>query len=107
MLGQYLSYFPSLVYAHPIVIDSNPKQFQSLESAPDKVIVYFSKPIVLQYSQISVIDSEGNRVEDGNSENYNGDSSTIFVPLKSDLGEETLTINTKVLSAVDGHMVIS
>jgi copper transport protein len=100
-----LSYFPSLVYAHPVVIDSNPKQFQSLESAPDKVIVYFSEPIVLQYSQISVIDSEGNRVEDGNAENYNGDSSTISVPLKSDLGEGTFTINTKVLSAVDGHVV--
>ncbi|HJU60344.1 MAG TPA: copper resistance protein CopC, partial [Nitrososphaeraceae archaeon] len=100
-----MSYFPTLVYAHPIVIDSNPKQFQSLETAPDKVIVYYSEPIVLQYSQISVIDSEGNRVENGKAENYNGDSSTISVPLKSGLSEGTFTINTKVLSAVDGHVV--
>jgi copper transport protein len=99
------SYFPTLVYAHPIVIDSNPKQFQSLETAPDRVIIYYSEPIVLQYSQISVIDSEGDRVDDGNAENYNGDSSTISVPLKSDLSEGTFTINTKVLSAVDGHVV--
>lgn len=99
------SYFTSLAYGHPIVTDSNPKQFQSLESAPDRVIVYFSEPIVLQYSQISVIDSEGNRVEDGKAEYYNGDSSTISVPLKSDLSEGTFTINTKVLSAVDGHVV--
>ncbi|MDF2737376.1 MAG: putative copper export protein, partial [Nitrososphaeraceae archaeon] len=63
------------------------------------------EPIVLQYSQISVIDSEGNRVEDGKAENYNGDSSTISVQLKSDLSEGTFTINTKVLSAVDGHVV--
>jgi copper transport protein len=99
------SYFTSVVYGHPIVTDSNPKQFQSLEAAPDKVIVYFSEPIVLQYSQISVIDSEGNRVDQGNAENYNGDSSTIAVPLKSDLSQGTFTINTKVLSAVDGHVV--
>jgi len=99
------SYFTSLAYGHPIVTDSNPKQFQSLEAAPDRVIVYFSEAIVLQYSQISVIDSEGNRVEDGKAENYNGDSSTISVPLKSDLSEGTFTINTKVLSAVDGHVV--
>ena len=99
------SYFASLAYGHPIVTDSNPKQFQSLEAAPDRVIVYFSEPIVLKYSQISVIDSEGNRVEDGKAENYNGDSSTISVPLKSDLSEGTFTINTKVLSAVDGHVV--
>ena len=90
------SYFPTQVYAHPIVIDSNPKQFQSLENSPDRVTVYFSEPIVLQYSQISVIDSEGNKVDEGNSENYNGDTSTISVPLKTDIGEGTFTINTKV-----------
>ena len=99
------NYFTSLVYAHPIVIDSNPKQFQSLEDTPDKVVVYFSEPIVLQYSQISVIDSEGNRVDDGNAANFNDDSSTISVPLKSGLSQGTFTINTKVLSAVDGHVV--
>jgi len=101
-----LSFYSSTVYGHPIITDSSPKQFQSLESPPDKVIVYFSEPIVLQYSQVSVIDSEGNRVEEeGKPENYNGDSSTISIPLKKDLGEGTFTVNTKVLSAVDGHVV--
>ncbi|MGE3859781.1 MAG: copper resistance protein CopC [Nitrososphaeraceae archaeon] len=99
------SFYPSPVYGHPIITDSNPKQFQSLETPPDKVIVYFSEPIVLQYSQISVIDSEGNKVDDGKPENYNGDSSTISIPLKKDLSEGTFTVNTKVLSAVDGHVV--
>ncbi|HJT85047.1 MAG TPA: copper resistance protein CopC [Nitrososphaeraceae archaeon] len=100
-----LSFYPSTVYGHPIITDSSPKQFQSLESPPDKVIVYFSEPIVLQYSQVSVIDSEGNRIEEGKPENYNGDSSTISIPLKKDLSEGTFTVNTKVLSAVDGHVV--
>jgi copper transport protein len=99
------SYFPAQVYAHPIITDSNPKQFQSLENPPDRVTVYFSEPIVLPYSQISVIDSEGNRADEGNPENYNGDTSTISVPLKTGIGEGTFTINTKVLSAVDGHVV--
>ena len=99
------SYFPTQVYAHPIVTDSNPQQFQSLENPTDRVTVFFSEPIVLQYSQISVIDSEGNRVDDGSPENYNGDTSTISVPLKTGIGEGTFTINTKVLSAVDGHVV--
>jgi copper transport protein len=94
------------VYAHPVVIDSSPKQFQSLEESPDKVIVFFSEAIVLQYSQISVIDSEGNRVDDGKAENYNGDPSIIATNIKeNDLTEGTYTINTKVLSAVDGHVV--
>ena len=92
-------------YAHPIIIDSSPKQFQSLEESPDKVILFFSEAIELQYSQISIIDSEGNRVDDGKAENYNGDTSTITTSIKKDLPEGTYTINTKVLSAVDGHVV--
>ena len=94
------------VFAHPVVIDSSPKQFQSLEESPDKVIVFFSEAIVLQYSQISVIDSEGNRVDDGKAENYNNDPSTISTTIKEDdLTDGIYTINTKVLSAVDGHVV--
>jgi len=50
--------------------------------------LFFSAPIVLQYSQIAVIDSEG-----------------ITTSIKEDLAEGTYTINTKVLSAVDGHAV--
>jgi copper transport protein len=99
------SYFPTHVYAHPIITDSNPTQFQSLKKPPDRVTVYFSEPIVLPYSQISVIDSEGNKVDEGNPQNYNGDTSTISVPVKTNIGEGTFTINTKVLSAVDGHVV--
>jgi copper transport protein len=99
-----IHYFKN-AYGHPVIIDSYPKQFQSLEESPDKVIVFFSEAIVLQYSQISVIDSEGNRVDDGKAENYNGDTSTITTNIKEDLPEGTYTINTKVLSAVDGHVV--
>ena len=97
--------FAKNAYAHPVYVDSSPKQFQSLEQSPDKVIVYFSEALVLQYSQISVIDSDGNRVDDGVAENYNGDPSTLTTNLKEDLPKGTYTINTKVLSAVDGHVV--
>src|SRR5215211_7187250 len=93
------------VYAHPVIIDSSPKQFQSLEESPDKVIVFFSEAIVLQYSQISVIDSQGTRVDDGKPENYDDDLSTIATNINEDLPKGTYTINTKVLSAVDGHVV--
>src|SRR5215204_2030279 len=93
------------VYAHPVVIDSSPKQFQSLEESPDKVVVFFSEAIVLQYSQISVIDSQGTRVDDGKPENYDDDLSTIATNINEDLPKGTYTINTKVLSAVDGHVV--
>ena len=101
------SYNNNGAYAHPVVIDSDPKQFQSIESPPDKVTVYFSEPIVLQYSQISVIDSEGKEIEGGQAEHINNDPATISIPIKeNDINNEgAFTVTTKVLSAVDGHVV--
>ncbi|MGZ5470705.1 MAG: copper resistance CopC family protein [Nitrososphaeraceae archaeon] len=93
-------------YAHPVVIDSNPKQFQSIESPPDRVTVYFSEPIVLQYSQIFVVDAEGKEIEGGGqAEHINDDPTTISMPLKDDMNEGSFTVTTRVLSAVDGHVV--
>ena len=100
-----LSNFLQNVDAHPIVINSIPKQFQAVETAPDKVTLFFSEPIVLKFSQIFVLDSEGNHVEEGDATNLDGDPATITIPLKKELQPGTYTIVTKVLSAVDGHVV--
>ena len=50
------------VYAHPVVVDSDPKQFQTVESSPRKVTIYFSEPIVLQHSQIFLVDPNGKEI---------------------------------------------
>ncbi|HJS63679.1 MAG TPA: copper resistance protein CopC [Nitrososphaeraceae archaeon] len=91
--------------AHPVIIDSNPKQFQSLDSAPNDASVFFSEPIVLKFSQISVLDSGGNRVDSGTPSNVNGDLASLSIPLNENLTSGTYTVVTKVLSAVDGHVV--
>ena len=104
----FISIFPynNNAYAHPVVIDSDPKQFQSIESPPDRVTVYFSEPIVLQYSQIFVVDAEGKEIEGGGqAEHINDDPTTISMPLKDDMNEGSFTVTTRVLSAVDGHVV--
>ena len=92
-------------HAHPVVIDSNPKQFQTIESPPNRVTVYFSEPIVLQYSQISVVDSNGNEIKGGKPDHTNDDDTTISMPLEGDINEGSFTVTTRVLSAVDGHVV--
>jgi len=91
--------------AHPVIIDSNPKQFQSLDSAPNDASVFFSEPIVLKFSQISVLDSGGNRVDRGTPSNVNDDLASLSIPLNENLTSGTYTVVTKVLSAVDGHVV--
>ena len=104
----FISIFPynNNAYAHPVVLDSDPKQFQTIESPPDKATVYFSEPIVLQYSQIFVVDSEGKEIEGGGqAEHIDGDPTTISIPLNKNMGEGSFTVTTRVLSAVDGHVV--
>ncbi|MGE0243489.1 MAG: copper resistance protein CopC, partial [Nitrososphaeraceae archaeon] len=92
-------------YAHPVVLDSDPKQFQTIESSPHKVTIYFSEPIVLQHSQIFLIDPNGKQIGGGQTEHVNDDDTTITLPLKQKLEEGSYTITTRVLSAVDGHVV--
>ena len=93
--------------AHPVITDSNPKQFQSLDSAPNDASVFFSEPIVLKFSQISVLDSGGNRVDRGTASNVKDDLASLSISLNENLTSGTYTVVTKVLSAVDGHVVDS
>ena len=92
-------------YAHPVVLDSDPKQFQTIESSPRAVTIYFSESIVLQHSQIFLIDPNGKQIGGGQAEHVNDDDTTITLPLKQKLEEGSYTITTRVLSAVDGHVV--
>lgn len=98
---------PAAVYAHPIQVDSLPKPFAAVQSPPKEVIVYFSEPIELPYSRISVLGPDGSRVDTGGPRNAGGDTATIAVDLQPSLPEGVYTVTTKVLSAVDGHVVDS
>ena len=91
--------------AHPITIDSSPKSFASVPSAPAQVTVSFSEPIELSYSSISVLAPDGSKVDTNDKHLVNGDTSSIGVSLKPNLPDGVYTVNTKVLSAVDGHVI--
>lgn len=95
----------SLIYAHPIIVDSVPKQFQTLKEPPDRVVIVFSEPIELDYSKISVKDVNGKEVKIGNQFNKDQDKSTLVTKLQSNLSEGSYFVSSKVLSAVDGHVV--
>jgi len=97
----------SPVYAHPIIVDSDPNQFQTIKEPPNRVVIIFSEPIELDYSKISVINANGKEVKVGNQFNLDGDKSTIGTMLQSDLSDGTYIVSSKVLSAVDGHVVDS
>src|SRR5437867_1240931 len=92
-------------FAHPITIDSSPKAFEGVRSPPKEVKVFFSEPIELGYSKISVLGPDGTRVDNNDLHNAEGDTASISVTLKPDLPDGDYTVSTTVLSAVDGHVI--
>lgn len=92
-------------FAHPVYVDSSPKVSQTVSSSPEEVSVTFSEPLELSYSSIQVLASDGSRVDNNDPKNIGGDASSIGVTLKPDLPDDIYTVNAKVLSAVDGHLV--
>lgn len=92
-------------FAHPVYVDSTPRAFQSVSAPPGEVVVFFSEAIELDYSSIRVLDPNGNRVDMNDRHNADGDTASIAVTLQPGLPEGEYTVTTKVLSAVDGHIV--
>ncbi|MGI0035760.1 MAG: copper resistance CopC family protein, partial [Nitrososphaera sp.] len=50
-------------FGHPAYLDSSPRAFQSIRASPAEVNVFFSEPIELSYSRISVLGPDGSRVD--------------------------------------------
>jgi methionine-rich copper-binding protein CopC len=92
-------------FAHPVYMDSSPKAFQSVPSSPGQVNVFFSEPIELDYSSISVLGPDGSTVDLKDPHNVEGDTASIGVTLQPNLPEGEYTVTTNVLSAVDGHVI--
>ncbi len=92
------------VYAHPLLIESDPANLERLSSAPSRVVIVFSEPVEARFSWIRVYDSSNNRV-DNNDTNYVDNNPTKLGVTLRPLDDGLYTVNTRVLSQVDGHIV--
>lgn len=92
-------------YAHPFILESDPKNLEQLGTAPDKIIITYSEPVELGFSYIRVKDSTGNRVDNDDTNYLNNDDTKLVATLKQGLPDDVYTVNTRVLSKVDGHIV--
>lgn len=101
----FVSGLAQLSFAHPVYLDSSPRAFQSIPGSPAEVNVFFSEPIELDYSKISVLGPEGSRVDMNDPHPVAGDTASIGVTVQPGLPEGVYTVSTRVLSAVDGHVV--
>lgn len=99
-------FFVSLVplaYAHPVIIDSNPKSFTNVGTGVTQIIIRYSEPVELEFSDIKVLDSTGKQIDRKDTNYLQGDEKTLIVttpPLQTGI----YTVTTKVLSKIDGHL---
>jgi len=92
-------------FAHPIILNSSPKAFETLQSSPKEVNLFFSEAIELGYSTIKVIGPDGSRVDTNDKHSIEGDTASMGVTLQPNLPDGQYTVTARVLSAVDGHVI--
>lgn len=94
-------------FGHASLVDSTPAPFASVQATPREVIAYFSEPIDISYSTMTVLSADGSHVDMGDVRHVDGDTSTLAVSVQPGLPEGVYTVTTRVLSAVDGHVTES
>ncbi|MEM3064069.1 MAG: CopD family protein [Candidatus Nitrosotenuis sp.] len=93
----------SSAYAHPIIVESNPKPSSTVPAGTTQIIIRYSEAVELDFSEIRVLDSNGNQI-DNKDTRYLQDESVLAVTTPP-LTDGIYTVASKVLSKVDGHLV--
>ena len=89
--------------AHPFTEQTIPNISSNGPVGTTEVIVYFSEPVDIGFSEMRVFDPNGNQIDNRDTSYYEGELSIIVTTLP--LEEGVYTATTKVLSKVDGHLV--
>ena len=92
-----------LAAAHPFTERTVPDSAANAPVGTTEVIVYFSEPIDIEFSEMKVFDSGGEQIDNRDAAYHEGELSIISTT--PPLTDGTYTVTTKVLSKVDGHLV--
>ncbi len=91
------------VFAHATLLRSSPEANASLARSPAQIELFFSEALEPTFSAIAVLDSEGNAVDQADSQVGPNDSTRLTVSVRS-LPDGVYTVSWTALSAVDGHV---
>ncbi len=91
--------------AHPFTEETIPNLGSNAPVGTSEVIVYFSEPVDINFSEIKVFDSSGNQIDNKDTDYYEDKLSLIVTT--SPLDDGVYTASVKVLSKIDGHLVPS
>ena len=95
---------PQGVSAHANLASAEPAPNSELETAPDRIIIWFTEPIEPSLSRIQVLDATGQRVDLDNSEVDDLNPLVMSVNLDP-IPDGTYTVAWSNVSTVDGHRV--
>ena len=89
--------------AHPFTEETIPSLTSNAPTGTTEVVVFFSEPVDIDFSEIKVFDTNGDQIDNKDTTYHKGELSLIVStpPLK----DGVYTVSTKVLSKVDGHLV--
>jgi copper transport protein len=91
------------VFAHPIIVDSSPVASSTAQAGTTQVIIHYSEAVDIDYSEIKVLDNNGNQIDNKDTKYFEGESSLVVTT--PPLTDGIYTVTSKVLSKVDGHLV--
>ena len=89
--------------AHPFTEETIPSFSSNAPAGTTEVIVFFSEPVDIDFSEIKVFDTNGNQIDNKDTSYYEDELSLIVTT--PPLEDGVYTASTKVLSKVDGHLV--
>ena len=96
--------WPSSASAHANLASSDPPANSELETAPSRIIIWFTEPVEPALSDIRVLDSAGKQVDKGDSVVDDLNPLAMSVGL-GDVSDGTYTVAWMNVSTVDGHRV--
>jgi len=101
-----LSFFSiPLASAHPFTEETIPSLTSNAPTRTTEVVVYFSEPVEIDFSELKVLDNNGNQIDNKDTSYYEGEDSLIVTT--PPLEDGVYTVTTKALSKIDGHLVPS
>ncbi len=98
-----LTAWPTVAFAHAVLLKTTPTSSQSLGSAPAQVQLLFSEPLDPVFSRVQVLDGSGQRVDGGDSHVDPDNEQLLTASLRSGLPSGVYTVVWRSLSAIDVH----
>ncbi len=97
------SFVIPLAEGHPFTEQTIPAKFSNAPLGTTQIIVHYSEGVEIDFSELKVFDSNGNRIDNKDTTYFKGDNSLKVST--SPLQDGIYTVTSKVLSKVDGHLV--